>query len=169
MSASRRRISHEGCHAILKHRETRLRASGANTTVRSRRGAKDEVDANHLAASLLAPFDKADFEPGMTAADISARFGLSREAAEKRLKEFERIHRQRNGLPRPLPLGIIDFLQVQKRKGYSVTSIPDAAVVPLNAIKRYEGEACPNCSEFKMVRIGLRMRCDACSATTGED
>jgi hypothetical protein len=162
-------LIHEGCHAILKHGETRLRASTPNKAVRSRRGAKDEVDANRLAASLLAPFDKADFKPGMTASDISARFGLNREAAEKRLKEFERIYRQRNGLARPLPPGIIDFLQAQKRKGYPVTSIPDATVVPLSANKRYEGEACPNCSEFKMVRIGIRMRCDACSATTGDD
>jgi IrrE N-terminal-like domain len=162
-------LVHEGCHAILKHGETRLRASGANKAVRSRRGAKDELDANRLAASLLAPFDKADFKPGMTANEIATRFGLSREAAEKRLKEFERIYRQRNGLPRPLPAGIIDFLQAQKRRGYPVTSLPDGAIVPLNNIKRYEGEACPNCSEFKMVRIGTRMRCDACSATTGED
>jgi hypothetical protein len=162
-------LIHEGCHAILKHGETRLRASASNKAVRSRRGAKDEADANRLAASLLAPFDKADFKPGMTASEISTRFGLGREAGEKRLKEFERIYRQRNGLPRSLPPGIIDFLQAQKRKGYPITSIPDATVVPPSANKRYEGEACPNCSEFKMVRIGIRMRCDACSATTGDD
>jgi hypothetical protein len=51
----------------------------------------------------------------------------------------------------------------------AIESLPDGAVVPLSNIKRYEGEACPNCSEFKMVRIGTQMRCDACSATTGED
>jgi IrrE N-terminal-like domain len=162
-------LVHEASHAILKHAETRLRAPNSNKAVRSRRGAKDEVDANRLTASILAPFDKADFMPGMTATDISTRFGLSREAAEKRLKEFERIYRQRNGLPRPLPPGIIDFLQTQRRKGYPVTSISDATVVPLTVDKRYEGEACPNCSEFKLVRIGLRMKCDACSSTTGED
>jgi hypothetical protein len=162
-------LVHEGCHAILKHSETRLRASGANSAVRSRRAAKDEVDANRLTASLLAPFDKADFKPGVTANDISARFGLSRDAAERRLKEFERIYRRRKGLPRPLPPGVIDFLQAQKRKGYPVTTVPDASVLPPSNTKRYEGEFCPNCNKFKMVRIGLRMRCDACSAETGED
>lgn len=162
-------VVHEACHAILKHSETRLRTSSSDKRIRSRRGARDEIDANRLAASILAPFDKADFALGMTADEIAARFGLSREAAEKRVKEFERIYRQRNGMPRPLPPGVVDFLQAQKRKGYPVTSIVDTTIMPISADKRYEGDACPNCNEFKLMRTGLRMRCDACSAITGED
>lgn len=109
-------LVHEGCHAILEHGETRLRASSSNKAIRSRRSAKDEVDANRLAASILAPFNKADFKPGMTADEISARFGLSREAAEKRLQEFERIYRQRNGLSRPLPPGSSIFCKLKSAK-----------------------------------------------------
>jgi len=162
-------VVHEGCHAICKHDETRLRAGSANAQVRSRRASQDEVDANRLTASILAPFDKAYFSPGMTADVIADRFGLSLEAAEKRLAEFERIYRRRNGIRRDLPPGVVDFLKAQKRKGYPVTSLEDGSITPTSVSKRYEGEACPNCNEFKLVRIGLRMRCDACSTTTGED
>jgi hypothetical protein len=162
-------LIHEGCHAILKHGETRLRASTPGKRIPSRRAGSDEVDANRLAASILAPFDKAEFRPGTSADAIAERFRLSRTAAESRLKEFERIYRAKNGISRPLPPGIVDFLQAQKRKGYKVTSVDDAPLSPTIPNKRYEGEACPSCSEFKLVRTGLCMRCDACLATTGED
>lgn len=162
-------LVHEGCHAILKHSETRLRASTPGKTIPSRRVGSDEIDTNRLAASILAPFDKANFKPGMSADSIVERFGLSRIAAARRLKEFERMYRRKNGIERPLPPGIVDFLQTQKRKGYRVTSIGDATLSPTIVSKRYEGEACPSCSEFKLVRMGLCMRCDACLATTGED
>jgi hypothetical protein len=122
-----------------------------------------------LAASILAPFDKAEFKPGTSVDSIAERFHLSRIAAERRLKEFERIYRSKNGIGRPLPAGIVDFLQAQKRKGYRVTSVDDAPLSPTIESKRYEGEACPSCSEFKLVRRGLCMRCDVCLATTGED
>ncbi|MGA7805442.1 ImmA/IrrE family metallo-endopeptidase [Bradyrhizobium sp.] len=112
----------------MKHDETRLRAAGASKTVRSKRGAKDEIDANRLTASILAPFDKADFEPGMTADDISARFGPSREAAEKRLKEFERIYRRRNGLPGRCRLASSIFCS---RKGARATGSQVSLTQPL--------------------------------------
>jgi hypothetical protein len=162
-------LIHEGCHAILKHGETRLRASTPGKRIPSRRTGADEVDANRSAASILAPFDKAEFSPGTSADAIADRFRLSRIAAERRLKEFERIYRAKNGISRPLPPGIVDLLQAQKRKGHKVTSVDDAPLSPTVANKRYEGEACPSCSEFKLVRTGLRMRCDGCLATTGED
>ena len=33
--------------------------------------------------------------------------------------------------------------------------------------KGYEGEACPECMNFTMVRNGTCLKCDTCGATTG--
>jgi ribonucleoside-diphosphate reductase alpha chain len=33
--------------------------------------------------------------------------------------------------------------------------------------KGYEGEACPECQNFTMVRNGTCLKCDTCGATTG--
>jgi hypothetical protein len=163
-------LLHEGCHAILKHKETRLRASTQLAKqVPSRRTGDDEVDANRLAASILAPFDKSDYVPGMSADALGAKFGLSRHAAERRLQEYDRMYRKKHGIKRELPAGIVDFLAAQKRKGHKVTSLPDASHLPTVQSARYEGEPCPSCKEFKLVRIGLCMKCDGCQARTGED
>jgi ribonucleoside-diphosphate reductase alpha chain len=34
-------------------------------------------------------------------------------------------------------------------------------------VKGYEGDACPDCGQFTLVRSGTCMRCDSCGATTG--
>jgi ribonucleoside-diphosphate reductase alpha chain len=34
-------------------------------------------------------------------------------------------------------------------------------------LKGYEGEACPECQSFTMLRNGACMKCDSCGATTG--
>jgi len=31
----------------------------------------------------------------------------------------------------------------------------------------YEGDACPECSSFTLVRNGTCLKCDTCGATTG--
>ena len=33
--------------------------------------------------------------------------------------------------------------------------------------KGYEGEACPECMNFTMVRNGTCLKCDTCGGTTG--
>jgi hypothetical protein len=163
-------LVHEGCHPILKHKATRLRSSVQKADrFSSRHADRDEVNANRLAASILAPLNKVDFKPGMTADYLREQFGLSRQAAERRLREFDRMYRQKHGIKRELPPGIVDFLSAQRRKGYPVTSLPDTSISPINTTKRYEGEPCPCCGEFKLVRLGLFMKCDGCQAKTGED
>jgi IrrE N-terminal-like domain len=160
-------LVHEASHAILGHRETRLRVAAPQYRGRKRDVARDETSANRLTAALLAPFDLAEFAPGCAATEISKRFGLSAPAAETRLREFERIYRRRHGIPRPLPPGVVDFLRAQKGKGRPIThsSIGDFPAEP----RSYEGDACPRCCEFKMVRTGLGMKCDSCGAITGDD
>ncbi|MFO7309986.1 MAG: hypothetical protein DIU59_015425, partial [Pseudomonadota bacterium] len=34
-------------------------------------------------------------------------------------------------------------------------------------MKGYEGEACPECGNFTLVRNGTCMKCDTCGGTTG--
>jgi hypothetical protein len=162
-------LIHEGSHAILKHKETRLRAARPSSQFASREVRQDEADTNRLAASILAPFHKADFKLGMSVEDIRERFNLSHPAATRRLDEFERLFRRKHGIPRELPTGVVDFLVEQKRKGYPVTSLGNAKVLLPESPKQYEGDPCPSCNEFALVRSGLCLRCDRCGTRTGDD
>jgi Zn-dependent peptidase ImmA (M78 family) len=76
-------VFHEGSHAVLRHQYERKRSVGLRAlaerkvyTIRI-----DEDDANKLAATIMAPFHKADFCLQMTPAQIADRFGLSLPAA----------------------------------------------------------------------------------------
>lgn len=158
-------LVHECTHVILSHKETRLRASAAI----SRRGASDEIEAHRLTASIIAPFEKADFTLDTSIEDIQDRFGLSRQAAAKRLEEFQRLYRRKHGLPRPLPPGIIDFLIAQKRKGHPVTSVDIPPELAPRAAAKYEGDPCPCCLKFTLIRNALSMSCDTCGTRTGDD
>lgn len=162
-------LVHEATHAILEHKEIRFRALGTARHYLSRSTNRDEVHANRLTASLIAPFDKADFRPGMSLVEICSRFNLSKEAAKRRLEEFDRIYRRRNGIRRPLPLGVIDFLTEQKRKGYKVESLDGLENFAPNPTKRYEGDLCLVCHEFKLLRSGIGLHCDNCGARPGDD
>jgi Zn-dependent peptidase ImmA (M78 family) len=158
-------LVHEPCHAIFKHREVRYRANTANINSHNSRAGRDEFESHRLTACILAPFDKADFTLGMTVDDVMSRFGLSQDAAVRRLNEFERLYRRRRGIRRPLPPGIIDFLATQQRKGYRVTSLTDEHRHLLPARRAmYEGDPCPHCGALALVRSGLGHTCDQCSA-----
>jgi hypothetical protein len=162
-------LIHEGSHAILKHKETRLRAAPSARRFESRGVRREETDANRLTASIIAPFHKAAFQLNTSVDDIQNRFNLSGPAATKRLEEFQRIYRRKHGIPRPLPPGVVDFLAAQKRKGFPVTSLDNIRPLIPEPQKQYEGEPCPLCSKFTLVRTGLLMKCDRCGARTGED
>jgi hypothetical protein len=152
----------------LEHKDVRFRAQPAAQNRLSHQTNKDEAGANRLTASLLAPFDKANFKPGTTVDDVRNRFGLSHEAAKRRLVEFERIYRAKHGLRRPLPPGVIDFLVEQKRKGYRVTSLDAEAPVP-RPQTQFDGDPCPSCGALKLVRNGLGRKCECCGARSGDD
>lgn len=160
---------HEGCHAILEHKEVRFRATASNRDRFSPRAKRDEIATNRLTASILAPFDKAEFNPDMTVEGVQQRFGLSKPAATTRLEEFARMFRKKTGTRRDLPPGVADFLVRQKRKGYRVTSLGDVSALSPQPTKQYEGDACPGCSQFKLVRNGLSKTCDNCGTKTGDD
>jgi Zn-dependent peptidase ImmA (M78 family) len=167
-------VFHEGSHAVLRHQYERKRSFGAQAlaerkvyTIRT-----DEGDANKLAAAIMAPYHKANFSLQMTPAQIADRFGLSLPAAARRYNEFARIYRRANNLRRPLPSGVADFLAEQRRRGYVVTSLPADEVAAIKpAQNSYTGDPCPNpnCGQFKMVRNGTSLRCEACGAATGDE
>jgi hypothetical protein len=167
-------IFHEAAHALLRHQHERKRGLSALSRAEKRVDSirKDENDADHLAAALMAPYHKAAFTPETTPNQIAQRFKLSQKAAEIRHAEFSRIYRRANNLKRPLPKGVADFLHEQRRRGYVVTSLPPeeiAAIQPAHI--RFTGDACPNseCGQFTMVRNGTSLQCISCGARSGED
>ena len=42
-----------------------------------------------------------------------------------------------------------------------------ASKVQVARMMGYEGDACPECSAFTLVRNGTCLKCDSCGATTG--
>lgn len=59
----------------------------------------------------------------MTAEELAERFDLSISAARIRLKEIERIRRRKTGEKRPLPSGVLKYLEESRKKGFEVTSL----------------------------------------------
>jgi hypothetical protein len=59
----------------------------------------------------------------MTAEEFADRFDISVRAAKIRLEEIQRMQRRRSGEKRPLPSGVLEFLQNARKKGFKVTSI----------------------------------------------
>ncbi|NJO38105.1 MAG: hypothetical protein HC871_11450 [Rhizobiales bacterium] len=41
------------------------------------------------------------------------------------------------------------------------------AQVRLARLKGYEGDPCPSCANFTLVRSGTCLKCDTCGSTTG--
>jgi Zn-dependent peptidase ImmA (M78 family) len=164
-------VAHEIGHVTLNHQRTRNRSSTLRSiekiaqTIR-----RDEAQAHKFAAALLAPFHRANFSLQTTAQQVATRFDISLDAANRRIEEFTRIYRRLNGLARPLPSSVIDFLKAAQRKGHMIKNLALADFISaLGTSPRYEGDACPSCNEFKLVRSGIGKKCDGCGAITGDD
>jgi hypothetical protein len=166
-------VVHEISHCALNHQHVRKRGIAVGSfekKVPSIR--RDERQADKLAAALLAPSHRADFNLTTTAAQLAQRFGLSQRMATVRAKELAGIYRRKYNVQRDLPPGIVDFLTARRREGFTVKTLPREDLVAMRVRQpKYEGEACPNpnCRQFKMIRIGTRMKCDVCGSRTGED
>lgn len=95
----------------LEHSRKRFRGPLAHrksemvSTVRS-----DEVQADKFAAAFLMPYDIADMSHDTTSRDLAAHFNVSVASAEARLETLQRMYRIRNGIKRPLPDAVIQFL-----------------------------------------------------------
>lgn len=59
----------------------------------------------------------------MTPEEIAKRFDISISAATLRCQELERMRRRRDGIKRPLPAGVVEFLKSAQKRGLKVTSL----------------------------------------------
>lgn len=166
-------VAHEIAHCALFHQHTRKRSIAVGSFERKVSSIRrDETQAGKLAAALLAPFHRAAFNLSTTAAQLADRFGLSASMSKSRIEELAGIYRRRYNIRRELPPGVVDFLAARRAEGYPVTSLPSEDVVAMRVRRpKYEGEPCPNpkCGEFKMIRVGTHLKCDACGTRTGDD
>lgn len=112
---SRFTLAHELGHVVLGHPRKRSRGPLAHrksemvSTVRS-----DEVQADKFAAAFLMPYDLANMSLDTTSFELSDRFNVSVGAAQVRLEQLLRTHRIRNGIKRPLPEAVVQFLNSTK-------------------------------------------------------
>jgi Zn-dependent peptidase ImmA (M78 family) len=167
-------VVHEGAHALLNHQHERKRSFSYRAKLEKKIPSirRDESSADRLGAALIAPSHRASFGLETTVQQIMQRFGLSAPAASKRHETLSRIYRRQYNLPRPLPPGVIDFLAGQHRAGHKVTSLPREDIAAVRVRRPlYTGDPCPICGAFKMIRVGLHLKCDSetCGAHTGDD
>ena len=116
---ARMTIAHEISHYLHGHRGLLHRKPGivmSDIPIASIR--YEESEARRTGPIILAP--EYLIPKGANPEEISSTFGLSTEAALYRHEEIERIRRRREGVQRPLPQSIIDYLREAKRRGHSV-------------------------------------------------
>ena len=104
-------LAHEIGHLALGH--TGIRARSPTRSIRS---TVAEHEANRFAAFFLAPAHLA--KDCKNAAEISARFGISRQAAEIRIQELNLGHKT----GRSLPQSVLEFLSHARDRGYHISS-----------------------------------------------
>lgn len=115
---------HEVAHIALGHRGRRYRRDNDLGAKYSSIIRREEREARKFAALFLAPTELAmRFE---TAQDIEDHFQISAEAASIRLDEIDAMKRRIEGRKRPLPAGVISFLEWGKKKGYPVRTNIDS-------------------------------------------
>lgn len=171
-------VAHEVGHLALGHATRDRKTNGDQHSPYNSVLNREETDAHRFAAAFLAPAYLANANENTLATELSDRFGLSKQAAERRRDELVRQHRRKHGVKRPLPPKVLDFLAEASRRGHPIGSslkreIENHAIevsAPVAAVS-YEGNPCPNptCGEFRMVRRGLYTECQACGARTGRD
>ncbi|MFZ0456947.1 MAG: hypothetical protein WAM17_00570 [Rhodoplanes sp.] len=112
----------EFCHLALGHIGPRYRRDGSCNKIFSPSEQKDEREARHLAALILAPTELVgESFPG----EIAAQFCLSEQASQVRWEEVQTIKRRELGIQRELPPNVIDFLREKQRQGHRITSLDD--------------------------------------------
>ena len=159
-------LAHEVGHVALRHQQIRNRSTiGIEIERKVPSIRRDEVHAHKFAAAFLVPFHRADFSLATTPAQLAERFGVSIVAAARRIEELASMYRHLHGIRRPLPPGVVDFLREAQRKGAKITSLEPLNVEPNSPL--YEGDPCPTCCNFRMVRLGTITKCDYCGTTTG--
>jgi hypothetical protein len=113
----------ELCHLALGHVGPRYRRDAGNAKIFSSSEQRDEREARHLAALILAPtaFAKECNSPE----ELAEKFLLGRTASEIRWSEIQAVQRREHGQEPRLPPGVVDFLTEKKKLGYKVTALKE--------------------------------------------
>lgn len=82
-------VAHELGHAVLGHPRTHHRSAAGKVSARQNHDI--EKEAHLFAAAFLVPFHLMERLPGITEKEIATSFGISRAAAEVRLRELKEI------------------------------------------------------------------------------
>lgn len=122
-STARFILMEEVCHIALGHVGPRYRRDSQNSKIFSESEKRDEREARHLAALILAPTEFA--KQCKSREELAARFCLGCVASEIRWNEIQVVQRHEQGQQRELPPGVLDFLTEKRRLGYKVTAVDD--------------------------------------------
>lgn len=116
---ARMTIAHELGHILLRHKGHLSRNSGKNFSEATNfETGVQEREAKKFAPLFLAPTQLCS---GCNSAlDIAQNFQLSGQASEIRWEEAKRTRRREQGIKRPLPQEVIDFLQEAERRGHKL-------------------------------------------------
>ncbi len=146
-----------------------------------------------LAISYLGRTDLAHVDPQESAVDAIGR-GVSREKAQEdasrliskgfsrstvtdnlvvlRGGEFDRLRKPADEAaisttPPEIEAQVARLAEAVNRKAPPGSLAAPASRIASARIKGYEGDACPECGQFTLVRSGACLRCDSCGASTG--
>lgn len=114
----------EFCHIALGHTGPRYRRDATFGKIFSSSEQRDEREARHLAALILAPIELVgDLFPR----EIATQFCLGDQASQIRWEEVQAAKRREIGIRRELPSNVIDFLREKQRLGFRITALDDEA------------------------------------------
>lgn len=118
--------AHEIGHIVLKHKRVRHRNVSDRKIERILVSTRvDESEANRFAGALLMPRHLIRLEATPTAEEIAQRFQVSEFAARIRLEELLRSQRRKEGIKRPAPNAVREFLLEARNRGMKIKSLDD--------------------------------------------
>ncbi|SOC25247.1 ImmA/IrrE family metallo-endopeptidase [Stappia indica] len=116
---ARMTLAHELGHLVLGHGGIRYRKTSTNVAESAVSNVRiEEREAKYFASAFLAPLYLA--KDCNSALELEQTFNISRQAAEIRHEEISKIRRVERKEQRPLPEGVVNFLQEAKKRGRKV-------------------------------------------------
>ncbi|MCB1379568.1 MAG: ImmA/IrrE family metallo-endopeptidase [Alphaproteobacteria bacterium] len=165
-------VAHEVAHIILNHKGVRAKHNDLDLRRQAgvRGAARDENEANYLAAALLIPRTVVD---GLRSPEDIARLcGVPLRVAQIRAESANRLQRRSNGGLRTIP----DRTQSLMNELFLAAGLPPRfgkpAAVPRGmsadirraeaALQGYLPDACPTCGHCRLVKDGGCRTCTLC-------
>lgn len=69
--------------------------------------------------------------------------------------------------PDPVGMDVPDFLTARPSSSGSRSAVAEPSLGAIAKLKGYEGDPCPECGQFTLVRNGSCLKCNSCGSTTG--